>query len=117
MNCGLEPSLVCLDFEFTGALHLYMFPKKREKLCKIDLKNGSSLDKVLTKKKRKLIIVRDVSLTKVYWNSVISGTRLNHTSMMMKKKRKKTRKLQLKMLRNLLAKKLHSRKQKKYNQC
>jgi hypothetical protein len=64
MNCGLEPSLVCLDFEFTGALHLYMFPKKREKLWKIDLKNGSSLDKVLTKKKRKLIIVRDVSLTK-----------------------------------------------------
>jgi len=43
-----------------------------------------------------------------YWDSIISGTRSNHyTSMMMKRKR--TRKLLLKMSRNLLAKNLHSR--------
>jgi hypothetical protein len=44
VNCGLEVSVMCLDFESMGALHLCMFPKKREKLWTIELKNASSLD-------------------------------------------------------------------------
>jgi len=35
---------MCLDFESMVALHLCMFPEKREKLWTIDLKNASSLD-------------------------------------------------------------------------
>jgi len=33
-----------LDFEFTGVLHLFMSPKKSEKLWTIGLKNASSLE-------------------------------------------------------------------------
>ena len=31
MNCGLELSLMCMDFESMVALHLCMFPKKKRK--------------------------------------------------------------------------------------
>jgi len=57
---------MCLDFESMVALHLCMFPKKREKLWTIDLKNASLLDVDLElftgswPRKQKLIIARDV---------------------------------------------------------
>jgi len=44
LNCGLELSLMCLDFESMVALHLCMLEKKREKLWTIHLKNASSVD-------------------------------------------------------------------------
>jgi len=70
MNCGLEPSLLSLEFEFTGALHFCLFPKKKQSLddqseeCILIGYRSGNIYRLLTKKTRQLIIARDIKFEK-----------------------------------------------------
>jgi len=90
----------------------------RSEKCILIGYGSGNIYRLLTKKTRKLIIARNVKFDESLLGFDNSETRSNHyTSMMMMMMRKRTRKLLLKILRNLLARNLRSRKQKKCNQC
>ena len=89
----------------------------RSEKCILIGYGSGNIYRLLTKKTRKLIIARNVKFDESLLGFDNSETRSNHyTSMMMMMMRKRTRKLLLKILRNLLARNLRSRKQKKCNQ-
>jgi len=95
MNCGLELSLMCLDDRSEeGILIAY---------------GSGNIYRLLTKKTRKLIIARDVKFDESLlgfgnFRNKVEPLYINDDD----EEEKRTRKLLLKMLRNLLARSLHS---------